>query len=154
MTDLAKIIVQVMDDKDIGVNELSRLANARGFKLSPSTVSAYRRGRIPKHVPASTLDAFAVLLGIPKADLYEAAYGERNVAGVRERASFEESLIGLTDTQQKLVRQLVIELAGSNHKGTHHDTTQPADDTGEQWTLAAHPERDTDIPLDADLQDP
>ena len=150
MTDLAKIIVQVMDDKDIGVNELSRLANARGFKLSPSTVSAYRRGRIPKHVPASTLDAFAVLLGIPKADLYEAAYGERNVAGVRERASFEESLIGLTDTQQKLVRQLVIELAGANREEPHHEQPQ----NQENYTLASHPERDQHLPLDGDLQDP
>lgn len=160
MPELSRLIDEAMTKKNIGINALSRAADKAGLPLSASTISLYRRGSLPKSIPSKTLEAFSQLLGIPRNDLYEAAYGGQvSAEDQQERASLEESINRLPERQQKLVRQLIHELARNENTRNAPPTIEPQAQRGKFYAvntdaefndIAARNWRDGDPDLDDD----
>lgn len=155
MDELPKMIRDAMDDKSIGIRPLAREAERKGLKLSTGTISDYRNGNLPRTIRRDTLEAFSILLNIPMSRLLESA----GVDDDPERMSLQESLAGLEPRQQKLIRQLISELAHSNrtHSNDHHDDSprhlqpvQDADrpDAGEEQKIAARNQPDPNIGME------
>lgn len=128
MNELSKIIANAMDEKGIGVNELARLAKQRDYPLSPSKVSTYKRGILPKVISDETLQAFHRLLDIPLDDLRQAAF-QAGSSEVEERTSLAQAISEMNPRHRSLIRQLIQELNTSQESDNDHpDESQESRD--------------------------